>query len=87
MAKGVLTRLGEDSFLRDSEPCRVNIEHGVQTFGLDSDQVVERSVATIESSMNPKVGDALAHPDGNYRLDAIHADSGALKRFVLLPRP
>jgi len=85
MSNGVLALLGEDSFLRDSEPCRVNIEHGVQTIGSDGETVVDRSIATISSTMTPKVGDRLVHPDGIYRLDAETANSGVNKRFILLP--
>lgn len=76
--------MGEDSFLRGSEPCRVNIEHGVQVIGTEHDVVVERSVATIAGSALPKVGDTLTHPEGTFRLDALFSDNGALRRFILL---
>ena len=76
--------MGEGSFLRTSVPCRVNIEHGVQIIGSDDNVVVERSVATIDNSHAPKVGDALTHPDGSFRLDAIFQSNGANTRFILL---
>ena len=76
--------MGEDSFLRGSVPCRVNVEHGVQVIGTDDNMVMERSVATVGSEHVPKVGDLLAHPDGNYKLDTIFADNGSSKRFILL---
>ena len=76
--------MGEGSFLRGSVPCRVNIEHGVQVIGTDDNTVVERSVATIALSHSPKVGDALTHPDGAYRLDTIFSDNGNSRRFILL---
>lgn len=79
--------MGEDSFLRGSVPCRVNIEHGVQVIGSDDNVMVERSVATVATSVNPKVDDELSHPDGNYRLDAIYQDNGVNKRFVLIKVP
>lgn len=98
MTKGVLAILGEDSFLRDSVPCRVNIEHGVQTTGPDGFTVLERSVATIPMftevtvggitsrvSIDPKVGDVLTHPEGSFKLDAETADNGSSRRFVVLP--
>lgn len=97
MTKGVLAILGEDSFLRGSVPCRVNIEHGVQITGPDGFTVLERSVATIPMvtetivdgvavtvTVNPKVGDALLHPEGNFRLDVETADNGTSRRFVVL---
>lgn len=84
MGQGVLAVMGEDSFLRGSVPCRVNIEHGVQVIGSDDNVVVERSVATIPAAVVPKVNDALAHPDGNYKLDAIYQDNAVNPRFVLI---
>lgn len=97
MTKGVLAILGEDSFLRGSVPCRVNIEHGVQITGPDGLTVLERSVATIpmvtetvvngiasQISVNPKVGDVLTHPEGTFKLDVETADNGTSRRFVVL---
>jgi hypothetical protein len=84
MTAGVLAIMGEGSFLRGSVSCRVNIEHGVQVIGSDDNVVVERSVATIGAEHLPKVGDALTHPDGSYKLDAIYTDNGVSKRFILL---
>ena len=88
MSQGVLAVMGEDSLLRGNTPCRVNIEHGVQVVGMDTMRedniVVERSVGTIDVSHMPKVGDALTHPDGTFRLDAIYADNGSNKRFILI---
>jgi hypothetical protein len=85
MTATVLATFGGDSMLRGSEPCRVNIEHGIQVTGPDGMTVTERSIATIAASLDPKVGDALAHPDGNFRLDVETASNGYSKRFVLLP--
>lgn len=76
--------MGEGSFLRGSVSCRVNIEHGVQVIGTDDNVVVERSVATIGSEHLPKVGDALTHPDGAFKLDAIFSDNGTSKRYILI---
>lgn len=97
MTKGVLAILGEDSFLRGSVPCRVNIEHGVQITGPDGFTVLERSVATVpmttdvtvgsvtsQVAVNPKVGDVLTHPEGTFKLDVETADNGTSRRFVVL---
>lgn len=81
--KSALSLLGESSFLRGTVPCKVNIEHGVQLTGTDDMIVVSRSVATIDSDLTPKVGDALTHPDGNYVLDVLMEDKGAFQRFVV----
>ena len=84
MTQGVLAILGEGSFLRGTVACHVNIEHGVQVIGSDDNVVVERSVATIDGALLPKVGDTLTHPDGNYKLDALYADNGSSRRFILI---
>lgn len=84
MTTGILTILGEDSVLRGSVPCRVNIENGVQIIGSDENLVVERDVATIDNSLLPKVGDTLSHPNGNYKLDALFTDNGYSRRFILI---
>lgn len=76
--------LGGDSLLRGTVACKVNIEHGVQLAGLDENMVVDRDVATIDKQHNPRVGDSLAHPDGNYILDVKIEDKEAYARFVVL---
>lgn len=81
--KSALTLLGEGSFLRGSVPCQVNIEYGVQLTGIDDNMVVDKDVATIDSDVNPKVGDTLTHPDGTFVLDVKLEDKGAFRRFVL----
>lgn len=80
---GLLAALGEQAFLR-GEACTVNVERGVQVTE-DDGAVVVRDVATMSSSMNPKRGDLLAHPEGNYRLDRLLANSGHLVRYVATP--
>lgn len=85
MTATVLTILGEGALLRGTVACRVNIEHGVQVTGEDGMTVLERSIATLPSAVNPKVGDALMHPEGSYRLDVQTANNGHSKRFILLP--
>lgn len=79
-----LSVLGEGSLLRGSVPCNVNIEYGVQVIGYDDETVVDRTVATIDATHNPKPGDTLTHPDGTFRLDSLYKDNGTTKRFVVL---
>lgn len=88
-AKDALSLVGEGSFLRGTVPCQVNIEHGVQLEGLDTGAVdryatVQYDIATIESSLNPKVNDTLQHPDGNFKLSVLLEDTGPTKRFVII---
>lgn len=82
-AQGVLAGLGEDSFLRGTVPCKVNIEHGVQMTGYEDGLIVEKSVATIDKTLAPKRGDTLTHPDGNYVIDGVMTLSGFTGRYIL----
>lgn len=84
MTNGILAVLGEDSFLRGSVSCRVNIENGVQVIGHDDNVVVEKDVATIDIEFNPKVGDTLTGPSGSFKLDALFSDNGYSRRFILI---
>lgn len=89
----VLAHLGQDSILREEivTPSRkVHIKHGVQFTGYSGDQmaskgdlVVMKSVATVPKEYNPKVGDRLQHPDGDYDLDVLHMDNGYSIQFIL----
>ena len=81
--ESALALLGEGAFLRGNVPCQVNIEHGVQLTGFDDEMVVDKDIATISTSVNPKVGDTLDHPDGKFVLDALLEDKGAFRRFVI----
>lgn len=89
LAKSVLRRLGKDAFLHSGAtitPCRVNIEHGVQTTGEYGDAVFERSVATLHlAEVSPKQGDILVHPDGTYELDGKMQANGQTVRYTLQP--
>lgn len=92
--KRVLGRLGEDSLLRGEPAGKVNIEHGVQFEGYDGERATARGdvvgqldVATILNIYNPKIGDLLQHPDGNYRLDLLIEDNGQSRRYIVMPNP
>lgn len=84
MSKGLLAVLGEESFLRGTVPCLVNIEHGVQVVGSEDNVVVEHDVATIGIEYAPKIGDTLLHPDGSYKLDVLFSDNGVNREFILI---
>ncbi len=88
-----LSLLGENAVLRGSVDCKVHVENGVriarfqESYASEADlanAMVERDIATISTFYTPRVGDALAHPSGNYRLDSVLEDRGAYRRFVLL---
>lgn len=92
MSDTILSLLGEDSLLRGNVPCKVNIKHGVDLQGEDTEYESNRAarvvsyikdVAVISSDVNPRVGDTLQHPDGDYVLDVRLRDTGVNRRFVL----
>ena len=86
MGRGVLLLLGENATLRYNVATKANIEHGVDTYGIDGsgNQVVyQHSIATISKDVNPKVGDRLVHPDGTFILDVLHEDNGVNQAFIL----
>ncbi len=82
MSQGVLNLMGQDSMLRGTVPCKVNVEKGVQV-SID-DVVYERDVATISNDLAPVVGDSLVHPFGQYTLDRKLQNNGFNTRFILL---
>lgn len=84
MSQTVLSLMGEDSVLRGYEPCKVNVEKGVQV-NID-DVIYERDVATISNDLNPVIGDSLDHPFGAYTLDRKLQNNGFNTRFILMPR-
>lgn len=84
MSQGVLNLLGQDSLLRGSVSCKVNVETGVQV-SID-DVVYIRDVATISNDHSPVVGDSLDHPFGQYNLDRKLQSNGFSTRFILIER-
>lgn len=102
MTEGVLAVLGEDALLRATVPCKINIEHGVQLSGLDSesaahrgDFVVSRDVATVALRHAPKSGDRIdflptgggIHAGRSYRLETKIEDNGYSARYTIVGLP
>ena len=88
LSRSVLLHLGQDAFLVQgitSTATRVNVERGVELTGEFGDAVVLRDVATIDARLNPRVGDTLQHPMGNYVLDGLLRNNGYTLRFTLMP--
>jgi hypothetical protein len=88
LSRSVLLRLGQDAFLvqgTTSTATRVNVERGVELTGEYGDAVVTRDVATIDAKLNPRVGDTIQHPMGNYVLDGLLRNTGFTMRFTLIP--
>jgi hypothetical protein len=87
LSRSVLLHLGQDAFLvqgTTSTATRVNVERGVELTGEYGDAVVVRDVATIDAKLNPKVGDVIQHPMGNYVLDGVMRNSGYTIRFTVI---
>ena len=91
MAEGILDELGEDAFYDGGfTPIKVNIEHGVQLAGIDSEQaayrgdlVANRDVATISLRHNPVAGKRFVQNGKTYRLEFLVEDNGVSRRFVI----
>lgn len=86
VAQSVLSRLGQDAFLRSTVACRVPIERGVEIVGQYGEVVALRTVATLDKALVPASGDALSLVDSgeDYTLDALLADNGYTVRYTLL---
>jgi hypothetical protein len=77
-----LAVLGRPSTLNGASCGRVHIEHGARIYV--DDVLIERDVATIARSHNPRPDDALVHDtDGAFVLDRKIADNGVNVRFIL----
>jgi len=88
----LFARLGEQAVLRNTAPCSVNIEYGVQVnYEIGDDKFVQSEyaatvdVANIEKKYSPTVGDALTVGPKTYVIDAIAADNGYMLRCILRP--
>lgn len=99
MAQGILSVLGEDALLAGDVPCKINIEHGVQLTGVDGesaayrgDLVVQRDVATVLLSANPRAGQQFTfdiegggpHAGQTWRLESMIEDNGFTRRYIVL---
>lgn len=83
MTNSLLTVLGQEALLRGDVPCRVSIQFGVQTVGSDDNVVAEKTVATVDSVHDPRPGDTLVHPDGNFIIDAPLRRNGYSDRWIV----
>lgn len=99
MTQSVLALLGEDALFNSVTRTRINIEYGVLFEGMDGnatqnrgDLTVEKDVATIANSVNPKVPQTFQFIDKTtdlpagpvWRLDKFVDQNGYSKRFILL---
>lgn len=85
----LLDKLGQEASLRGNPAGKVQVEHDVELSAgdpgrSDDNFVLRYSTATILSDYDPKVGDALVHPDGSFRLDRLVADTHYSRRFILV---
>lgn len=89
LAKG-LAKLGEPSLLDGLDCGNVNLQRDVDDFAGIGDTahdnpVVRYSVATIGVEHDPRVGQALQHPDGTFRLDKLVQDNLYSRQFIVVP--
>lgn len=78
----IRARLGQPSTLNGVDCGAVHIEHGVRVYLNEVSMI--RTVATIGAEHAPSTGKTLVHPDaGTLVLDALVADNGASRRYVV----
>lgn len=83
-AERILARMGQDAFLRGTEPCRVHIARDVEVTGTYGEVVGKRDIATMLPIMAPKQGDALVIGAQSWIVDSPpFKDSGHLLKCVL----
>lgn len=86
-----LAKLGEPSTLAGVDCGEVVLERNVDVYAgigdtADDNPVVRYTVATVDSGVEPKVGQALDHPDGAFVLDRLVEDNGHVRRFIVVAR-
>lgn len=87
-----LAKLGEASLLDGVDCGPVNLQRDVLLYAgigdtADDNAVVRYDMAVVDSSHNPRVGQRLSHPDGEYRLDRLVDDNRFVRRFIVVPVP
>lgn len=88
LAKG-LAKLGEPSLLDGLDCGRVNLQRDVDIFAgigdtANDNPVVRYDTATIDAQFDPRVGQALQHPDGTFRLDRLVQDNRYCRQFIVV---
>lgn len=88
-SKRVLAKFGKDALLRGAPAGKVAIVSDLAAApgrldDANDNHVVSFRVAIIDTEFNPKVGDALTHPDGSFVLDRKVEDTGYLKHFIVI---
>ena len=91
MSATILRTLGKPAYYNGStEPVMINIEHDVQMAGMGAEQaayrgdyVANRDIATVPMDLNPRVGDRFVQDGVLWRLESLHSDKGANRRFVV----
>lgn len=85
-----LAKLGEASLLDGVDCGPVNLQRDVLVYAgigdtADDNPVVRYDMAVIDTDYNPRVGQRLSHPDGEYRLDRLVEDNRFARRFIIVP--
>ncbi|GEM_PF-2235111 len=88
LAKG-LAKLGEPSLLDGLDCGNVNLQRDVIEYAGIGDTahdnpVVRQDMVTIGREFEPRVGQALQHPDGTFRLDRLVQDNRYTRQFIVV---
>ena len=97
----VLSRMGQDALLRGAPAGKVHIARNVALFpGIintaDDNPMVRYTVASIDQSLTPKVGNTLSIgalvdgvfvPEANFVLDRLVQNNGYVSRWIVAAAP
>lgn len=80
---------GEASLLDGVNIGKAVLERGVDLVAgiadrADDNFVAQVDVASIAAEHSPRVGQVLAHPDGNFKLSRKVEDNGFVQRFIVV---
>ena len=83
-ANSILARLGQDAFLRGTEPCRAQIQYGVEIIDAMNEVATEQIVVTLMKSLNAKRGDSLVVGSKSFVIDSpAFQDNGTTVKHVV----
>ena len=86
-----LSKVGEPSLLRGVSCGNASLSRGVDVTRMvgstEADNYVGvYDVASISAQYAPRKGDAFDHPDGQFTLDRLVHDNGAVRQFIVVER-
>lgn len=82
LTKTVLAHLGEDGFLRDSEPVKVHVDRNIEMVDREGNVFIATHVLTLDNSANALPNDSVRTDAENFTLERRVDDNGYSTRFI-----